>query len=170
MRPLTSIWLGVVLFGAAGWSQSSKPSDDPPAATTEAANRPSGHGTPAGPRAVTASLSSPNWEYWVNLTLPAGGWLDLDSAIEFSYSDNVRVTVRCSDGSLTNVELAAYWTVPRAPLFNVADVVRGDSFYYWNVGGATFRTYGTRFRLRIINNGFTGITLSQVLLFVRGQN
>ncbi len=109
--------------------------------------------------------SSALWEYWVNLMIPAGSSLDLDADLDFSYSENVRVTVRSDGGSLADVALAAYWTMPQAPFFSVADVVRGDTFYYRNVGGATFNTYGSWFRLRIINNGASAVTLRQVLMF-----
>ena len=173
MRSFSSIVLGVGLLGAAGWSQSSKSADDAEAALkTELANgtsspKPDRHSSLPGSRTLSPSYSSSFWEYWVNLTIPAGGSLDLDSAMDFSYSDNVRVTVRCSNGNLADVVLGAYWSVPLAPLFNVADVIKGDAFYYRNVGGATFNTYGSQFRLRIINNGVTGVTLSQVLMFAR---
>ncbi len=175
MRSFPSVVVGVVLLGAAGWSQSAKSADDGEAAVK--AVLPKGissapedrHASQPGPRTLAPSYSSPLWEYWVNVTIAAGSSLDLNSAMDFSYADSVRVTVRCSDGSLADVVLGAYWSVPRAPLFNVADVVRGDTFYYRNVGGATFNTYGSQFRLRIINNGVTGITLSQVLLFARSQ-
>jgi hypothetical protein len=167
--------MGVVLFAAAGWSQTSKPADDAgrpvqtEPATGASTARADQRSSLAGARAPAASYSSAIWEYWVNLTIPAGSWLDLDSVMDFSHAGNVRVSVRCLDASLGNVVLAAYWTVPQAPFFNVADVVEGNTFYYRNVGGTTFNAYGSRFRLRIINNGVTGITLSQVLLFARSQ-
>jgi hypothetical protein len=173
MRSSSSIILGVVLLGAAGWSQSSKSADDAAAALkTDLAKgtsspKPDRHSSLPGSRTPIMSYSSSLWEYWVNLTIPAGGSLDLDSVMDFSYSDSVRVTVRCGNGNLADVVLGAYWSVPFAPLFNVADVVNADTFYYRNVGGATFNTYGSQFRLRIINNGVSGVTLSQVLMFAR---
>jgi hypothetical protein len=163
--------VGVVFLGAAGWSQSSKPADDADAAKMDLAKgtaspKPDRRPSRAGPRTLSSSYASSLWEYWVNLTIPAGSSLDLDSDLDFSYSDNVRVTIRSSDsGDLSDVVLDAYWTVPQAPFFNLADVVKGDTFYYRNVGGATFNTYGSRFRLRIINNGATAVTLRQVLMF-----
>jgi hypothetical protein len=170
MRSFPSVVVGVVLWGAAGWSQSSKPADDAEAAVkTDAPANADRRSSLPGSRALAPFYSSPLWEYWVNLTIPAGSSLDLDSVMDFSYADSVRVTVRCSSGNLADVVLGAYWSVPRAPLFNVADVVRGDTFYYRNVGGATFQTYGSQFRLRIINNGVTGVTLSQVLVFARSH-
>jgi hypothetical protein len=173
MRSFSSIVLGVVLLGAAGWSQSSKPVDDAEAALkTDLARgtsspKPDRHSSLPGSPILMPSYSSSLWNYWVNLTIPAGGSLDLNSVMDFSYSDSVRVTVRCSNGSLADVVLNAYWSVPLAPLFNVADVVKGDTFPYRNVGGATFNTYGSQFRLRIVNNGVIGVTLSQVLMFAR---
>jgi hypothetical protein len=173
MRSFSSIVLGVVLLGAAGWSQSSKSADDAEAALkTDLAKgtsspQPDRHSNLPGSPTLRPLYSSSLWKYWVNLTIAAGGSLDLDSGMDFSYSDSVRVTVRCSNGNLADVLLAAYWTVPLAPLFNLADVVKGDTFHYRNVGGATFNTYGSQFRLRIINNGVTGVTLSQVLMFTR---
>ena len=173
MRAFSSAVFGVVLLGAAGWSQSAKSADDAEAALKHgldkdtSAPKPDPQASLPSSRTLTPYYASSSWEYRVNLTIPAGGSLDLDSVLNFSYSDSVRVTVRCSNGSLADVVLGAYWSVPFAPLFNVADVVTGDTFYYRNVGGATFKTYGSQFRLRIINNGVTGVTLSQVLMFVR---
>jgi len=145
------------VLAAAGWSQDTKAADEAEGARLKA----------AGPRTSAPSYSSGLWDYWLNVVVPAHGWLDLDSAMDFSHADNVRVTIRCGVGNLTDLLLAAYWTVPQAPFFNVSDVVRGDSFYYRNVGGATFRTYGSRFRLRIVNNGATDVMLSQALVFAR---
>ncbi len=172
MRSLASVVFSVILVGAAGWSQSWKPADDAEGAKTDrgkstSSPRPDRRSNLTGSRTLNSSYSPALWEYWVNLTIPAGGSLDLDSDIDFAYSDSVRVTVRSGIGNLADVVLNAYWSVPFAPLFNVADVVRGDTFYYRNVGGATFNTYGSQFRLRIINNGVTAVTLSQVLLFAR---
>ncbi len=175
MRSFPSMVLGVALLGAAGWSQSSKPADDAEAAKADLAKSPSSPKPDQRSPRLTASrisnsfYSSSLWEYWVNLTIPAGGSLDLDSDIDFSYSENVRVTVRSDFGNLAEVTLGAYWTVPPAPFFNVADVVNGNTFYYRNVGGATFNTYGNWFRLRITNNGGSAVTLRQVLMFVPGR-
>src|SRR5262245_51147668 len=168
MRSFTSIVLSVIFLGAAGWSQSSKPADDADAAKTDltkGTSNPKDRRSSQAPRTLNSSYSSSLWEYWINLTIPAGGSVDLDSDINFSYSENVRVTIRSDSGNLADVVLAAYWTVPQAPFFNVAEVVKGDTFYYRNAGGATFNTYGSRFRLRIINNGDSAVTLRQVLIF-----
>jgi hypothetical protein len=63
----------------------------------------------------------------------------------------------------------AYWTVPQALYWNVADVVRGGTFAYTNVGGAVFNTYGSQLRLRLTNTGNATMYLSQVVIFTRVQ-
>ena len=63
--------------------------------------------------------------------------------------------------------MSAYWGVPQLPLYAVADVIGGTSFPYSNLGGATFNTYGSQFRLQVTNNGANPITLTQVLVFAR---
>jgi hypothetical protein len=57
--------------------------------------------------------------------------------------------------------------VPQLSLYAVADVIGGTSFPHSNLGGATFNTYGSRFRLQVTNNGANPITLTQVLVFAR---
>ena len=170
MRCSRSLVFAGVLLGATGWSQTPKPVDDAETARTALIAPPSipkperrSGTTMSG--SLRSSYSSSIWEYWVNQIIPAGGSLDLDSEIDFSCSENVRVTVRSDVANLGTVALAAYWTVPTAPYFNVADVVKGDTSYYRNAFGATFNTYGSRFRLRILNNGGSAVTLRQVLIY-----
>ena len=63
--------------------------------------------------------------------------------------------------------MSTYWAVLQLSLYGMTDVVAGASFPYWNAGGATFNTYGSRFRLQVTNNGTNPITLTQVLVFSR---
>jgi hypothetical protein len=63
--------------------------------------------------------------------------------------------------------MSTYWAVLQLSLYGMTDVVAGTSFPYSNAGGATFNTYGSRFRLQVTNNGANPITLTQVLVFSR---
>jgi hypothetical protein len=168
MRSSVSVLSAAVLLCAAGWSQTPKPVDDAETAQTgfKPASSPKAdrRSNVAVSRSLGSSYASSLWEYWVNQVIPAGGSLDLDSEIDFSSSETARVTVRSDSANLGDIALAAYWTVPTAPYFNIADVVKGSGSYYRNAFGATFNTYGSRFRLRILNNGSSAVTLRQVLI------
>ena len=168
MRLSAALTLCLALSVTAGRAQTEKRQDDPRAISKAPGLKPSSSklapqiGSPS-PQQYTYS----GWEFWTNVLIPAGGSLNLDSQIDFSSSDSVRVTVRSEGDPLSGLVLSAYWAVPQLPSFNSAEVATGDKFYYTNVGGATFNTYGSQFRLRITNTGNTPVNLSQVLLFTR---
>jgi len=63
------------------------------------------------------------------------------------------VSIRSYNPDLRDIVMDAYWAVPQAEFYNVAEVVSGDTFPYRNVDGATFTTYGNQFRLRVTNTG-----------------
>ena len=122
---------------------------------------------PRANAAPTPKLSSSSWEYWYNLAIAPGDVFLLDSKLDFSQSDTVRVTVRSANSDLPSLRLTAFWTVPGAQLFNASEVVTGDGFFYNNAGGAVFATYGTQFRLELANTGSSSMTLAQVIIFAR---
>lgn len=115
----------------------------------------------ASPRAAGAS----DWELWRNLTIGPGQSITLHSDMDFSTAGTARISMRSRNNDLPDVRLDAYWSVPQAEFFNVAEVASGSDFPYRNVGGATFTTYGSQFRLRVTNTGSTNIFLSQVIIF-----
>jgi hypothetical protein len=168
MRLSAAVTLYLALSVTAGWAQTEKRQDDPRAISKSPGLKPSSS-------KLVPQIESPSprqytfgsWEFWTNALIPAGGSLNFDSQIDYSSSDTVRVTLRSDNDALSGLLVAAYWAVPQLPFFNSAEVVTGDKFYFTNVGGATFNTYGSQFRLRITNTGSTPVNLSQVLLFTR---
>ena len=109
------------------------------------------------------------WEYWTNVTIPARGFVNLDSQLDFSTTSAVRMTIRTAEADMPNVVLNAYWAIPQVPYFGIADVIEGRRFPYSNAGGATLNPYGSQFRLQVVNNGPNPITVTQVLLFMRAR-
>lgn len=160
-----AIALCIVMLVPAGWAQTAKAADNSQAAAKPEGLKPAP--SKVGPRLSSSpQISSSSWEYWTNVSIPAGGAVNLDSQLDFSTADTVRVTIRSANGDLSGLTCAAYWTVPQLQDYNAADVVTGDSFYFANVGGVTFVTYGNQFRLRLVNNGTTTINLTNVLLYI----
>ena len=173
MRILIALTLCVVLLVPVSLAQSPKSADESRASLkSEAGLKPAlskvRPRTSSSPQASSSpQVSSSYWEYWTDVTIQAGGYINLDSDLDYSSSDTVRMTLRSSSGDLSKAVFAAYWSVPQLQYYSGADVVSGRDFSYTNAGGATLNTYGNQFRLQVINNGTTSITLSQVLLFTR---
>lgn len=168
MRLTAALALSVALLATAVRAQTEKRADDSAATTKTPGLKPSS--AKATPRLVSPSPQQDtysSWEFWTNVIIPPGGSVNFDSQMDYSSSDTVRVTFRSENDSLTFMVASAYWSVPQLPLFNSAETVTGDTFYYSNVGGASFQCYGNQFRLRITNNGSAPVTLSQVLMFTR---
>jgi hypothetical protein len=115
--------------------------------------------------APSPKLSSSSWDVWYNLVIAPGEVFILDSKLDFSQSDTVRVTVRSANSDMPSLRLSAFWTVPEAQMFGNSEVVTGDHFFYTNSGGAVFNVYGTQFRLELANTGSSAMTLTQVTIF-----
>ena len=110
-----------------------------------------------------------DWAVWRDVVIGPGQVVNLDSDMDFSASDTARVSIRSHSSDLPNLEMSAYWAVPQALYWNVADVVRGGTFAFTNVGGTVFNTYGSQLRLRLTNTGNSTMYLSQVIVFTRVQ-
>jgi hypothetical protein len=106
-------------------------------------------------------------EVWRDVTIGPGQSIYLDSSTDFSYADSARVSVRSRTVDLPYLVITAYWTTPLAAYYNATDAVSGSLFPFTNVGGATFTSYGSQFRLRLFNNGYDTIWLSQVIVYAR---
>ena len=173
MRAFTISVLFLGLLADPSVAQAAKAADDDNA-SIKSTGVSSGQSTGATPavKIQPRSDGSPQatfsqWEWWTNFTIPAGGTVNLDSQLDYSTTDTVRVTIRSAGSDLGKVALAAYWAIPDVPFYGVADVVGGNTLPYSDAGGATFNTYGSQFRLRLINNGNSAVTISQVLMFSR---
>lgn len=119
---------------------------------------------------VAASSSSAYWEVYQNVTISAGGFVYLDSNIDFSTHDKLAVSVRCTNAtsaatSMDSVDFQAMWGVSGANLFSIVEHLLGSKFAWWDAGGGTFQVYGSQFRMVIYNNGTGSITLDQIVLF-----
>ena len=117
----------------------------------------------------TTPLTSAKWDYFTSVTIPAGQTVNLESTIDFSSSDIVRVTVRSAGTDLLNLLGTAYFTVPNATEFVTQEVMLGSDFFYSNSGGAGFQVCGPQFRLALRNLGSTTLTLTSVLIYTRVQ-
>jgi hypothetical protein len=115
------------------------------------------------------SYSYGDSEVWRDITIGPGQSVNLDSDISFYSSDTARVSIRSRNSDLPNLEMNAYWAVPQALYWSVADVVTGEKFPYDNVGGVVFNTYGSQFRLRLTNTSSSTMYLAQVVIFTRVQ-
>jgi hypothetical protein len=63
--------------------------------------------------------------------------------------------------------MQAYWSVPEADQYVVAEAKTGKSLLYTNSGGAIFQVYGSQFRLILKNDGDTTMKIQQVIVFSR---
>ena len=151
--------LGLVTFAQA---QEKRPEPSPDAAVRRA--------KPADSTAPKATLSTAGYEVFKNITIGAGQSVSMDSTLDYSAADHVAVTYRTtSNVDLTTGVLSyqAYWAVPGADNFGVAEVDYGSNFPYTNAGGSTFTAFGNQFRLVITNSTKSTITLSQVTFYMR---
>jgi hypothetical protein len=122
--------------------------------------------------AVSVAIS----EVFENLVIAAGKTVTLDSALEFSASDSVAVSVLCIICSTANTSLGnsglvlqARWTVPDAGAYVTTENRLATAFPYSDSGGAVFNVYGPQFRLVLQNRGTQTIALQQVTFFHRSQ-
>ena len=126
---------------------------------------------PIASRATTSAATgsgpatSAKYEYSTNVIIPAGQTVNLDSALDYSSSDTIRVTVRSMNTDLLALLGTAYFTVPNATEFVTQEAFLGSDFFYSNSGGATFQVCGPQFRLALRNTGTTTMTLSSVLIY-----
>jgi hypothetical protein len=144
-----------------------KVDDDETAALRMSKALPSKAKAEANASATPRSYSYADWEVWRDVTIAPGESVNLDSGISFTTADTARVSIRSRNADLREIVMNAYWAMPQAEFFNVAEIVTGDTFPYRNVGGATFTTYGNQFRLRLTNTGTSTMYLAQVVVFAR---
>jgi hypothetical protein len=125
---------------------------------------------------ATTPATSGSTEVFKNITIAANKSVSLDSTLDFTSAAAVAVLIRCTACSTASFSLAssglvfqAFWIVPDADLYTVAEAATPTGFPYWDSGGLIFETFGTKFRLTIQNNSDQGISLRQVTLFRRMQ-
>jgi len=121
--------------------------------------------TPGSSTSSNAPLSSASYESFSNVAIPAGQSVNLDSTLDYSSSDTVRVTIRSSNPDLLHLIGTAYFTVPNATEFVTQEVMLGTDFNYSNSGGTTFQVCGSQFRLALQNTGTSTMTLSTIVIY-----
>jgi len=168
MRQLTATISCLALLAASAAAQKPKSVDAAPAsAKSGVSSIPPSRTQPRTD--VSPKDTYSEWAYWTNLTIQPGASVNLDSSLDYSTTDTVRVTVRSDAGDIANLVMSAYWSIPQVDFYGVADVVAGASFPYNNAGGATFNVYGSQFRLQLTNTGSDPMKLTQVLTFARAH-
>jgi hypothetical protein len=127
---------------------------------------------------VKASAGTPtdNSEVFLNILIPAGKAVTLDSDLDFTDAAAVAVTVPCAICSSASTSLGsagltlqARWMVREAIGYAATENKSAAAFSYWDSGGAIFSVYGSQFRLVLQNKGDSPISLQQVTLFRRNQ-
>jgi hypothetical protein len=116
---------------------------------------------PAKPR----DIANGSFEAFVNVAVGPGQSIAIDSGLDYTYADTVRISVRSAAMDLGSLQFQAYWSVPDADYYNATDYVDGSTFIYPNAGGMQFPVYGSQFRLVITNSGSATVNLTQILLF-----
>jgi hypothetical protein len=116
--------------------------------------------------------STANSEIYRNVVIAAGKSVILDSKLDFSASDKVLVTFRCTtcdsaSNSMGTMTANAAWSVPQADSYSATESKAGTSFPYFDSGGAVFQVYGPQFRLILRNKGTQAIIIQQVTVFRR---
>lgn len=121
-----------------------------------------------------AAASTSYSEVFRNVGIGAGQSVWLDSALDYSQANTVAVALLCTtctsaSTSLTSsgLVLEAFWSVPDADQYSVAENAAAGKFLYLDSGGAVFQVYGPEFRLKLRNLGNKGITIQQITLFRR---
>ncbi|SRR5258708_4924578 len=119
----------------------------------------------ASKSAKPRDMPNGSFEVFSNVTIGPGQSAALDSGLDYSNVDLVRVSVRSANTDLGSVQFEAYWSVPDAEFYDVTQAADGSTFVYGNAGGAQFLVYGNQFRLVLTNTGSSTVNLLQVMLF-----
>jgi hypothetical protein len=119
----------------------------------------------AGKSAKPRDMPNGSFEAFINVAVGPGQAIEIDSSLDYTYADTVRISVRSADADLGNLQFQAYWSVPDVDYYNATDFIDGSTFVYPNAGGMQFLVYGSQFRLVITNSGSSTINMTQVLLF-----
>jgi hypothetical protein len=100
-------------------------------------------------------------------TLPPGTTTFFEWLSDLSGSGRVGISVTTmSDprSSLTNIRIGVAFAAP-GDLYVVSDVILGNSFYYFDHGGATVPVYGPRMMLAVSNDGVTPVRITQLAAY-----
>jgi len=132
--------------------------------------------TPTAKASGSTVAATGTSEVFRDIFIVSGKSVTLDSALDYSSANTVAVTVLCticgsaatSLGS-SGLVLQPLWSVPDAETYVTTENKAATAFLFWDVGGALFNVYGTRFRLTLQNKGTRPISIRQATIFRRGQ-
>jgi hypothetical protein len=129
------------------------------------------------PKAADVSTTTAaNSEVFENITIAPGKTFTVASAMDYSSSITVAITVECTICTTTATSLGnsglvllAGWLVPTALGYVVAENKTATSFPYTDAGGVIFNVYGSQFQLLLQNKGAASIVIRQLTLFQRSR-
>lgn len=132
------------------------------------------NGTAKAAAAIRPTSSGSGVETFAGVQVPAGKSVTLDSALDYTLSNEVGVTVVCTtcttaDTSLSTqgFTLQARWRTASTASYVATEFKEASGFSYWDSGAAVFTVFGPQFRLLLLNTGDTTITVDQVTIFRR---
>ncbi|MBZ5580456.1 MAG: hypothetical protein LAP40_28210 [Acidobacteriia bacterium] len=129
----------------------------------------------AATRSVNPGLGATvSVEVFQNVVIAAGKTVSLDSALDYSTSNTVAVTVQCivctsatTALGASGLILQARWMAPNTQFYVATENKAASAFPYWDAGGAIFSVYGPQFRLTLQNSGSQPIAIQQITLLRR---
>jgi hypothetical protein len=125
-------------------------------------------------RATSTSPAAANSEVFLEVVIPVGKNVVIQSALDYSSSSSVAVAVLCTACTTPTTSLSALGLVLEArwqPLNASTDIAtqNASTFTYLDAGGAVFNVYAEQFNLELQNKGTATITIDQVTIFRRAQ-
>lgn len=123
---------------------------------------------------LSAATTNPTSEVYLDVAIPVGKNVVIQSGLDFSSASTVAVSVRCSACTTTTTSMNALGLVLEArwqALNASTDIAtqNASTFAYTDAGGAIFNVYAEQFNLELQNKGTSTITLDQVTIFRPGQ-
>jgi hypothetical protein len=154
----------LTIFTAALLCARISPAEKKEAAPIPAA-KPAGHSASARTSAATSSGSAVS-DTWLNLTVPPGTFIKLNSTSDYTGADHISIAIECQSGnSLQPVAITVWWANSIVPYFAQTDAILGSNFPLTNMGGAIVPVYGPTLLLELVNNGTAAVSCDQVTTY-----
>lgn len=168
-RTICTTLLLSLSFGASGFAaddHSAPAQSSTPGNTVVVKARPTPKGTPA--------ITNASSEVYLDVAIPVGQNVVIQSGLDFSSASTVAVSVRCTACTTTTTSMNALGLVLEArwqPLNATTDIAtqNASTFAYTDAGGVIFNVYAEQFNLELQNKGTATITLDQVTIFCPAQ-
>ena len=114
---------------------------------------------------IKASISYANWTYFTSVTIPANGYIYLDTNIDFSSSTEVSISVLSANPDVVNLIIAPHWTSNGVPYFMPSTTASGNSFDFSDSGAAYFTVSGSQLRVFFYNRSSATMTYKAVYIY-----